>query len=594
MYVFLPSWPVDRLRRTNSISRFPCNAPADESPFATVTASGGRRLLAALNPAAAKAGLAPGMPLPDALSFVPGLMTVPADPAADSAALTRLAEWCGRYSPWTAPDDSDGVKIEITGSAHLWGGEAALVADISRRLSRQHIAHRIAIASTLGAAWGLARHAAADGQPALPGPENERAALAPLPVEALRLDPNTVQGLRRVGLRHVGELYPMPRDALARRFGDAVARRLDQAFGDLPEPLSPLGETPSRRVRLSFAEPIADPADLARATERLVDDLAARLAREGMGARQLALGFHRVDGRVEHIRLGTARPSRDPRHLAKLFAEKLDTIDPGLGVEDMILAVFAVEKLEPEQTELAGGNPGAAPHEIASLLDRLGNRFGLDALSHIEPRASHIPERASIHVPIDGKRSSEPSVIPGRRAAASPESMNTSLWKMDSGPAPMARPGMTSGEVARESLQFATGEANSLSSIAPIKSSPASGGGSPRRSRGQVGASSAKPPRPVRLFRPPEPVEAQWVLPDDPPFRFTWRRRHYRVLHADGPERIAEEWWRADGAADPRDSGDHIRDYYRVEDEEGRRFWLYRAGLPGDPPPRWFVHGIFA
>ena len=316
-----------------------------------MTASGGRRLIAALNPAAAKAGLAPGMPLPDALSFVPGLVTAPADPAADRAALTRLAEWCGRYSPWTAPDETDGIKIEITGSAHLWGGEAALVADISRRLLRQQIAHRIAVASTLGTAWALARHAADDGAPALPTPQDERAALAPLPVEALRLDPDTVQGLRRVGLRHIGELYPMPRDALARRFGangleNSVAYRLDQAFGDLPEPLSPLGETPSRRVRLSFAEPIADPADLARAIERLVEDLAARLAREGMGARRLALGFHRVDGRVEHIRLGTARPTRDPRHLAKLFAAKLDTIDPGLGVEDMILAVFAAEPLQ--------------------------------------------------------------------------------------------------------------------------------------------------------------------------------------------------------------------------------------------------------
>ena len=112
---------------------------------------------------------------------------------------------------------------------------------------------------------------------------------------------------------------------------------------------------------------------------------------------------------------------------------------------------------------------------------------------------------------------------------------------------------------------------------------------------GEVAGNSQKPPRPVRLFRPPEPIEAQWVLPDDPPFRFTWRRRQHRVRHADGPERIAEEWWiEGDVAADPRGSGDHIRDYYRVEDAEGRRFWLYRAGLPGDPPPCWFVHGLFA
>src|SRR5205814_2131859 len=440
MYVFLPSWPIDRLRRLTekrggSLPSL-CNAvPADEPPFATVTASGGRRLIAALNPAAAKAGLARGMPVPDALSFVPGLVTAPADPAADRAALTRLAEWCSRYSPWTAPDETDGIKIEITGSAHLWGGESALVADISRRLLRQQIAHRIAVASTWGTAWALARHAADAGAPALPTPQDERAALAPLPVEALRLDPDTVQGLRRVGLRHIGELYPMPRDALARRFGangleNSVAYRLDQAFGDLPEPLSPLGETPSRRVRLSFAEPIADPADLARAIERLVEDLAARLAREGMGARHLALGFHRVDGRVEHIRLGTARPSRDPRHLAKLFAAKLDMIDPGLGVEDMILAVFAAEKLEPEQLasrlrdppplagegvrRVSGGQEGASS-EIASLLDRLGNRLGLDAISHIEPRQSHIPERASIYVPVEENKdgASPPSPPPG-------------------------------------------------------------------------------------------------------------------------------------------------------------------------------------
>src|SRR5437763_8728771 len=263
MYVLRPCWPIDRRRRWpeergGSLPSLFSAVPAEEPPFATVTASGGRRLLAALNPAAAKAGLAPGMPLPDALSFVPGLVTAPADPAADRAALTRLAEWCGRYSPWTAPDDTDGIKIEITGSAHLWGGESALVADISRRLLRQQIAHRIAVASTLGAAWALARHAADAGAPALPTHEDERAALAPLPVEALRLDPATVQGLRRVGLRHVGELYPMPRDALARRFGATMAQRLDQALDLFPEPLSPLGEPPSRPGRLSFAAPPAD------------------------------------------------------------------------------------------------------------------------------------------------------------------------------------------------------------------------------------------------------------------------------------------------------------------------------------------------
>jgi protein ImuB len=185
------------------------------------------------------------------------------------------------------------------------------------------------------------------------------------------------------------------------------------------------------------------------------------------------------------------------------------------------------------------------------LLDRLGNRFGLDALSRLEPRESHIPEKASVYVPIEESRKS--SVVPGRgRKPASPEPMNTGLWNMDSGFAAARRPGMTIREVIDQAL---------------------------------------KPQKPVRLFQPPEPVEASWLVPDNPPIQFTWRRRLHRVLRADGPERIAEEWWTEDGSA----AVDAIRDYYRVEDEDGRRFWLFRTGLAqSDPPPRWFVHGLFA
>jgi protein ImuB len=521
MYLWLQHWPIDRRRlsqRKNS------GSPAEEAPFATVADAGGRRLLAAINPAAASAGLAPGMPLADALSFLPGLATAAAEPAEDAAALRRLAEWCSRYSPWTAPDGADGVRIEITGSTHLWGGEGELAADLMARLDRRHIATRIAIADTLGAAWAAARFAEGQSPIILP-PAGCRAALAPLPVEALRLDPATTQGLRRVGLKRIGDLAAMPRDALARRFGAMVTRRLDQGRGDLPEPLSPLGEAPTRRVRLSFAEPISDPADLLRATERLVADLVPRLAGEGTGARRLDLVFHRVDGRVERIRLGTARPSRDPRHLLALFKERLDTVDPGLGIEDVILAAFAVEPLPPEQIDIPGHAAGPHPNPrpqagegmgrgIAPLLDRLGNRLGLDAVLRLEPRASHIPERASVRVPVGG---------------AHPH--------------------------------------------APVSPAP------------------SKPSRPIRLFEPPEPVEAFWLLPDDPPFRFAWRRRRHRVTRADGPERIADEWWRPEASG----GADAIRDYYRVEDEEGRRFWLFRMGLHGtDRSPRWFVHGVFS
>jgi protein ImuB len=527
MYLWLPRWPIDRLGLSH---RKGSGGPAEEIPFATVADAAGRRLLAAVNSAATAAGLAPGMPLVDALSFFPGLATAAAEPAEDAAALRRLAEWCGRYSPWTAPDGVDGVRIEITGSAHLWGGERALAADLMARLDRRHVSSRIAIADTLGAAWATARFAEMDKDPVILPPGDCRAALAPLSVEALRLDPVTAQGLRRVGLKRVGDLAAMPRDALAHRFGETVMQRLDQAHGDMPEPLSPLGEVPTRRVRLSFAEPITEPADLMLATERLTADLVQRLVREGTGARRVDLGFHRVDGRVERIRLGTARPSRDPRHLAALFKEQLDTVDPGLGVEDMILAAFAVEPLPAEQIGLPHHDASNQTSGIAPLLDRLGNKLGLAALSRLEPRESHIPERASVRV----------------------------------SPSPTQPCGL------------------GLPSPALRERVPSEA----RRVRGE-----GKPPRPIRLFEPPEPVEAFWLLPDDPPFWFAWRRCRHRVTRADGPERIADEWWQPAASGDV----DAIRDYYRVEDEEGRRFWLFRAGLHGnDRPPRWFVHGVFS
>jgi protein ImuB len=538
MYLWLPRWPIDRLRLSN---RRNSGWPAETIPFATVADAAGRRLLAAVNPVATAAGLAPGMPLADALSFFPGLTTAAAEPAEDAAALRRLAEWCGRYSPWTAPDGTDGVRIEITGSAHLWGGEAALAADLAARLDHRHITGRITIADTLGAAWATARFAETGQEPVILPTGDCRAALAPLPIEALRLDPAAVQGLRRVGLKRVGDLYAMPRVALARRFGEMVTRRLDQAQGDLPEPISPLCETPIRRARLSFAEPITDPADLLCATERLLTDLVLRLAREAMGARRLDLAFHRVDGRVERIRLGTARPSRDPRHLTGLFKERLDTVDPGLGVEDMILAAFAVEPLPAEQINMAGhqtreGMGGG----VAPLLDRLGNRLGLAAVSRIEARESHIPERTSVRVPISVASAPIAPHPPASRVPPSPRSRREG-W--DEGPDALRRDALI------------------------------------------------KPPRPIRLFDPPEPIQAFWLLPDDPPFRFTWRRRGHRVMRADGPERIADEWWRPEGSA----AIDAIRDYYRVEDEKGGRFWLFRAGFHGgDREPRWFIHGLFS
>ncbi len=441
------------------------------------------------------------MALADARAIDPGLAVAAADPAGDAAALARTAAWCGRWSPWTVPVPPDGIALDVTGSAHLQGGEDELLAEAIERLAKLGIVASAAIAESVGAAWALARFAGARTIAVPHG--GARAALAGLPVAALRLEAATVEALTRVGLRHVGDLYPMPRPALVLRFGEGLALRLDQALGARAEPLSPLPPPPVRFARQRFAEPIATADDIRAATSLLLDALCRRLGEDGAGARRLALTLYRVDGGAARIELGTARPSREPRHLLRLFDERLGAVDPGLGIEDMLLEAALAEPQGPTQLALERG--ATAGDAVPVLIDRLAARLGPDAVRRPLLVASHWPERA-------------------------------------------------------------------VRLVAPLDPAPS--------------AAQPQRPRPVRFLPEPEPVEAVAPVPDDPPLLFRWRKIMHRVRRAEGPERIAGEWWR--GAKE-------LRDYYRVEDEEGRRFWLYRAGLyRADRPARWYLHGVFA
>jgi protein ImuB len=503
MSLWLPSWPIERRRRL-SASR----SARRDKPAVVVEWVGGRGLLAAVDPRLADS-LAPGMPLADARAISPGLMALDADPAGDAAALRRLAHWCGRYSPWTATDGADGIWLDVTGVAHLYGDEAGLVADLLARLKRQGLTARAAIADTPGAASALAR-AGSQAITVVPGGAT-RVALALLPVGALRLSLETVEFMERLGLRRIGDLYKLPRPALVARFGLAAAERLDQALGALPEPFSPLPPAPLRYSHRRFAEPIARPEDLASAIASLAEVLCRALAADGVGARRLALRFYRVDGVVLALEAGTAQASRDPRHLAHLFAARLDRIEPDLGIEDMRLEALAVEPLGSRQASLgrAGVSADTSDDALAALVDRLENRLGAGSMTRMQPRDSHLPERAVERVPA-----------------------------------------------------FAAGD-----------------GGTPW---------DPDRPRPVRLLARPEPVEAVAPIPDDPPVLFRWRRLVHRIRASDGPERILGEWWRSPEAEH------ELRDYYCVEDTDGRRFWLFRLGLhePG-ASPSWFLHGVF-
>jgi len=464
---------------------------------------------------AARLGLHAGQKATDALALVPELVTAEAEPEADAAALTALADWCVRFSPAVAIDAPDGLFLDVTGVDHLWDGEAPMLSDFRRRLAANGLPFRCAIADTPGAAWALA-HFAEDGTIAVPG--EQAALLAPLPPAALRLATETWAQVERLGLRQVGQLMAIPRGPFARRFGRAALTRLDQALGREAEALTFRRPPNPWFARLAFAEPISAPEDMARVAFDVAARLCARLETEGQGARRFEVCFHRVDGQALPLAIGLSLPGRDPARIAKLFAPKLETVDPGFGIEVVTLAAQDVEPISGRQARLDHAREATVADGLAPLVDRLVNRLGEDRVWRAAPVESHVPELAA-----------------GRARPLAPASRTC----------PQARPW------------------------------------------------DAAAPRPTRLFRRPEPLEGVMALtPDDPPSQFRWRGQVHRVRRAEGPERIGEEWWKG-GIDDVRT--DHLRDYYRVEDEAGARFWLFRAGLYGDPavPPKWWLHGLF-
>ena len=367
--------------------------------------------LAAVSATAAAAGLAPGMTLADARARVPSLTTRPDDPPAAARRLEALAGWAQRFAPWTAPCGADGLWLDISGCGHLFGGEAALAARLSAGLERRGHDCRVGIASTPGAAWALARFAGG-GRIRSISAGAARAALAPLPTTALRLAPETAAALARVGLRRVGDLYSLPRAPLTRRFGRHVPDRLDQALGRRAEPVSPRRPPPRYRAQTGFVEPVADSASVAAALDSLLDRLCADLARDGLGARRLTLRLFRVDGDERAHSVGAARARRDARGLAALFAERLNGLDAGLGIEVMRLEAPLTEPMTPRQTRLDTPDNAEGPDaaRLAALVDRLANRLGAGRVVRLAPRDTHLPDRAV------------------RRRAAWPEPRNAGAW----------------------------------------------------------------------------------------------------------------------------------------------------------------------
>lgn len=435
---------------------------------------------------------------------MPRLVIADATPEADAEALGDLAGWCLRYAPVVQADPPDGILLDVTGAAHLFGGEAALLADISRRLARSGLAARAAAADTPGAAAAAARF----GDAAIVPPGGTALALAGFPVAALRLGGEITDGLGRLGIERIGQLAAIPHAALTLRFGPEPAERYARVFGHAADPLVPILPVDAPQVRLAFAEPLGHADGLAAALTQLARELCRDLERQQAGLRQLDAVFRRVDGHALGIRIATAAASRDPRHLERLLHVRVAEIDPGFGIDELVLVAGRVERVEPAQTIGRHVDPeGADEGGLDQLVDRLGIRLGAEHVYRAAPVESLVPERSVRRLP------------------------------------PLAPP-----------------------------------------SRGSWPAALT---RPSRIIDPPEPITAVALLPDNPPTFFIWRKIRHVVKAADGPERVRGEWWRSD----PELSS--LRDYYRVEDHEGRRFWLYRDA-PTTEGGRWWLHGRFS
>ena len=496
--VWLPHLAVERWSKSSGFG-------PDDPVVLTVEGTHGP-IIHAVTRAAAERGARTGSRLTDARALDPALVALPADPAGDENLVERLARWAGRWSPLVEVDGANALRLDVTGVAHLFGGERKLVADVQTRFAVAGLSTRVAMAPTAAAAWALAHYG---NSAAVICAKDTGAKLADLPVAALRLPPEATRTLERLGLKTIGTLAGIERRSLARRFREAdnPVDALDRALGRKPEPLTSVPTSRPPRALLKLEEPATHPEAPSQALERLILDLVQQLQRRHLGARRLALTGFRVDGSTAVASVATSIPSREPKHLHRLIADKAAALDPGFGFDAFALEASWAENLSSAQDSLVEEPSGT--HEVARLVDLLSVKLGPDKVRRPQPHESHLPERAS-------------------------------GW----------RPALEKAEAA---------------------------------------GTAPTPARPQRMLDRPEAIAVVYATPEGVPRRFVWRRSVHDIARVEGPERIAPEWWRERSTA-------RLRDYYRVEDQAGRRYWIYREGMIGDGRgglPEWYIHGLF-
>jgi protein ImuB len=520
--LWLPRLPIDRIKRQLARSSAAPAKNFNDDPSIVVARQNNALQISALDDAAAHLGLEPGLPLANARAICPQLRVFDADEVADTETLNNIADWCDRFTPLVAFDSPHGLFLDITGCAHLFGGEAALMRLMCDVLTAQGFAVSAAIAGTSVCARTMTRHV--HGRIVRAGEEAD--AVKPLPVSALGADDAITRGLRRAGLKTIGDVACRARHEITARFGADFTTLLEHAIGQGDAPISPRKPLPDYIVEKRFPEPVATEDVISATLSRLAQMLVMAMDQQGKGARRLEARFFRTDGVVRALVVDTGQPVTRGEVIDRLFRERLDALndplDPGFGFDLIRLSASRTEIVVQQQRDL-----DANMHdndELAALIDRIAARIGGRRVVVHLPQDTHIPERAVMAAPAQH-----------HLAAAA-----HAVW--------------------------------------------------PARVEGEP------PLRPLRLFERPEQIKVIAQVPDGPPARFVWRRATHAVVRAEGPERVAMEWWRAGGEM-------LTRDYFRVEDEAGLRFWLYRDGLYDREieqqegkavHPNWFMHGLFA
>lgn len=470
------------------------------TPFILASPQRGRMVIDAVSPMAMQQEVHPGMVVADAKAVFPELQVLKSVPGLNEKLLNALAEWCIAYTPFVAVDFPDGLILDTSGCTHLWGGENQYLENIKKKLNGYGYTVKSAIADTIGTAWAIARYS----NQAIVESDKQNRALQTLPSAALRLEPEIVTKLKKLGLNRIDSFMKMPSATLRRRFGPSLPLRIAQALETQIEMIVPIKPVEPYQERLSCMEPIVTNTGITIALQQLLKMLCLRFEKEGLGLRQAIYKAYRVDGNIQQIEIGTGQPSRNTHHLFRLFEHKIVTLEPALGFEVFVLEAPKVDPVLQEQSAIWTAS-SQNDKKVAELLDRVVAKTGAGVVSRYLPAEHYWPE------------------LSVKQA--------TPLWE-------------------KPATKWRTDW-----------------------------------PRPVHLLEKPEVIQVTALLPDYPPMQFRYKGKLYKVAKSDGPERIEQEWWLADGL---------YRDYYCIEDEHGARYWLFRSGPYDTGKPEWYLHGFFA